>query len=701
MRFKFILFVLAIWIGQLFASDHVEIKKELFNDYISLQSELCKQSGDLAYNKLFFIIKFKRCPDVIISLFKLAGGEQNFNDFLTSSLSRRGSNSRISVKSLSGKSWLNSTLGVFDEEEVRNNLINLYGINELNLDSVEKWKELEKERIYRLSLVNDILKLIQETKKIELELSFYSKAFLTENLKKFIADIRAGIFYMEMNQKCLWNTPPKYFPQHKRIYPPKGHPVVNFPCTESEYREHLKVDNQLEKNILIPVMTALLNYKVSKAELLQKSIQYLKSFDINSYGKSKLDFSKGQLLKLGITKYDVNQILKNQFKGSNLNLDNSENKSEIIDIVEKFQRELIDIQTTQFDQIESFYKVEYRKRSAKERFKDITSRMTIGLLKTPGSLVGCGIEVLEGGSFNKCLNRQLNSDSVYISLAMDENFNVLGMGGEYVDEESKKQTILLPFGSIPLEKREEFFETFKGISPNYNHIFKEESINNLVDGLMSMKSAQVNYLPELGELFLNATPEDIQYLVSEVNNIIEEEGRSPSSTLIKALGASLLSYELSSNLLIGTGILLTQDQNSFKSLLVLKENYEDNSLGEFNVALDIITQKDNDEEEYLENIESSKSGSAKELADKIGGGHAWDKHKIENDEFPEIKTQEEFKEKIKEIIENPSEAKELREGRKAYWDEKSKTVVIENSRNPDGGTVFRPEDGKKYFEGLE
>ena len=47
-----------------------------------------------------------------------------------------------------------------------------------------------------------------------------------------------------------------------------------------------------------------------------------------------------------------------------------------------------------------------------------------------------------------------------------------------------------------------------------------------------------------------------------------------------------------------------------------------------------------------------------------------------------------------------SATKNLDRGRTGYWDEKSGTIVIKDPKNPDGGTAFRPVEGRKYFDDL-
>jgi hypothetical protein len=45
-----------------------------------------------------------------------------------------------------------------------------------------------------------------------------------------------------------------------------------------------------------------------------------------------------------------------------------------------------------------------------------------------------------------------------------------------------------------------------------------------------------------------------------------------------------------------------------------------------------------------------------------------------------------------------SNVKKLSDGRTAYWNDKEKMVVIRDPRGADGGTAFRPRDGKVYFD---
>jgi filamentous hemagglutinin len=95
------------------------------------------------------------------------------------------------------------------------------------------------------------------------------------------------------------------------------------------------------------------------------------------------------------------------------------------------------------------------------------------------------------------------------------------------------------------------------------------------------------------------------------------------------------------------------------------------------------------------------SKSLSKDAISIGNGHAFDKHVLERGEFPEITTKEQFQKHINNIISNPSEQKILSNGRSAYWDNNSGTVVIKNPNTTDGGTAFKPSGGKNYFDKLK
>jgi filamentous hemagglutinin len=85
-------------------------------------------------------------------------------------------------------------------------------------------------------------------------------------------------------------------------------------------------------------------------------------------------------------------------------------------------------------------------------------------------------------------------------------------------------------------------------------------------------------------------------------------------------------------------------------------------------------------------------------AQQIANGHAWPKHR---GDFPEFSTEAEFAQHIDQILANPSASKSLARGRAAFWDDKTKTVVIRDPNSPDLGTAFKPSGGKAYFDNLK
>ena len=89
------------------------------------------------------------------------------------------------------------------------------------------------------------------------------------------------------------------------------------------------------------------------------------------------------------------------------------------------------------------------------------------------------------------------------------------------------------------------------------------------------------------------------------------------------------------------------------------------------------------------------------IAKAIASGHAYEKHVVEEKLFPEVKSPKDFTELIANVLANPSHHRELENGREAYFDKTSNTIVIYNPRAKDRGTCFRPRAGLKYFEGLK
>lgn len=81
-------------------------------------------------------------------------------------------------------------------------------------------------------------------------------------------------------------------------------------------------------------------------------------------------------------------------------------------------------------------------------------------------------------------------------------------------------------------------------------------------------------------------------------------------------------------------------------------------------------------------------------AGDIANGHSYGKHK---GEFGNP-SQPDFKNTVQDVMNNPTETRNLSNGRKAYW--KGDTVVIYNPNASDYGTCFKPNQGKTYFDNL-
>ena len=96
------------------------------------------------------------------------------------------------------------------------------------------------------------------------------------------------------------------------------------------------------------------------------------------------------------------------------------------------------------------------------------------------------------------------------------------------------------------------------------------------------------------------------------------------------------------------------------------------------------------------------ANSGYRIADAIADGHAFDKHLLEEGEWADqgINTRRQFALFLKHIIEHPSEERDLSNGRIAYWDDATGTVIIYNPHASDLGTAFQPDNGIRYFYNL-
>jgi RHS repeat-associated protein len=87
-------------------------------------------------------------------------------------------------------------------------------------------------------------------------------------------------------------------------------------------------------------------------------------------------------------------------------------------------------------------------------------------------------------------------------------------------------------------------------------------------------------------------------------------------------------------------------------------------------------------------------------AQQIANGHAYDKHVSQRGEFPEVNNQQEFAKTVDQVIKNPTRSKPLSNGRTAYYDDNTNTLVITNPSSSDGGTCFRPTNDGSYYDNL-
>ena len=88
-------------------------------------------------------------------------------------------------------------------------------------------------------------------------------------------------------------------------------------------------------------------------------------------------------------------------------------------------------------------------------------------------------------------------------------------------------------------------------------------------------------------------------------------------------------------------------------------------------------------------------------AEAISNGHSYQKHVIDEELFPEVKTRADFAKLIASVLANPTHHKELTNDREAYYDQADNIIVIVNPRAKDRGTCFRPSAKKRYYDNLK
>ena len=95
------------------------------------------------------------------------------------------------------------------------------------------------------------------------------------------------------------------------------------------------------------------------------------------------------------------------------------------------------------------------------------------------------------------------------------------------------------------------------------------------------------------------------------------------------------------------------------------------------------------------------SAAQLKIARAIAMGHSYEKHVVEEKQFPEVKNRNDFKNLIAHVLANPTHHRELASDREAFFDNKYNTIVIYNPHARDKGTCFRPRAGLKYFQRLK
>jgi hypothetical protein len=97
-----------------------------------------------------------------------------------------------------------------------------------------------------------------------------------------------------------------------------------------------------------------------------------------------------------------------------------------------------------------------------------------------------------------------------------------------------------------------------------------------------------------------------------------------------------------------------------------------------------------------------------EVAEKIAHGHSWGKHRSEfapgvviaglaMPASVQVTNVKEFESHILSTV-SSSTNKSLSNGRRAFWDYSTGTIVFYDPYNKDCGTAFRPTAGKQYFD---
>jgi filamentous hemagglutinin len=99
-------------------------------------------------------------------------------------------------------------------------------------------------------------------------------------------------------------------------------------------------------------------------------------------------------------------------------------------------------------------------------------------------------------------------------------------------------------------------------------------------------------------------------------------------------------------------------------------------------------------QDALDRLDAEVTAATARVANTIANGHAFAHHAAE---FPEVSGKSQFAGVIQRVISNPNSlVKPLSDGRTAFYEETTNSLVIVDPKRTDAGTAFRPSDGVNY-----
>jgi hypothetical protein len=115
----------------------------------------------------------------------------------------------------------------------------------------------------------------------------------------------------------------------------------------------------------------------------------------------------------------------------------------------------------------------------------------------------------------------------------------------------------------------------------------------------------------------------------------------------------------------------------------------------------IVKKNQPAESDDKDKADDARRREIRETAEYIGSGHAAEEHLGIRREYPGM-SQSEFIDLIDHVMTNPTVHRTLpKSGREAYWDERSKLLVVRDPLQPDRGTAFKHPDGRTYIKTMK